>query len=536
MATQDYWAEAPLNRHQTVLFGPTLDSSIGDDDPVRLFDEVLGGLEWSSWEVHYDGRRGQPPIHPRYVAATILYGLCRGIRSSRKLEEACRYRLDFMWLVNGRQIDHTTLAKFRTKFAGPLKNLFQQIGRVAMSLGLIRLGEVAFDGTRVKANNGRFRCRTAKTLEEKLEALDKLFEEMMAEAQAADAVEASQSSSDEDDGNSPTQLPGPLADLKQRRERVREALSNAQEVDAARSKRGVDPQTHPARVPTTDLDARVMPNKEGGYAPNYTPTATTDGHRGFIVDCEVLAEVNETQEAVASVDRIAETFGQKPSKFLTDGGNNSGAVMQGMEERGVEFYAPAAVNQPQAGHPAKRADPRQPIPTPQWPELPRNKAGRLHNSCFVYDAAEDQYYCPQGKPLPFIRTTSSVRDGVCKTSRIYRCKSCKECLLARVCYERLSHSGRTISRDAYEDLRERTATRMASAEGQRLYQQRAHIAETPFAILKAAIGLRQFLLRGLPKVKTEWRWAATAFNLGKLVREIARLRAECAPSGVQLEG
>ena len=120
--------------------------------------------------------------------------------------------------------------------------------------------------------------------------------------------------SDEDDGNSPTQLPGPLADLKQRRERVREALSNAQEVDAARSKRGVDPQTHPARVPTTDLDARVMPNKEGGYAPNYTPTATTDGHRGFIVDCEVLAEVNETQEAVASVDRIAETFGQKPSQ------------------------------------------------------------------------------------------------------------------------------------------------------------------------------------------------------------------------------
>ena len=119
MATQDYWAEAPLNRQQTVLFGPTLDSSIGEDDPVRLFDEVLGGLDWSSWEAHYDGTRGQPPIHPRYLAATILHGLCRGIRSSRKLEEACRYRLDFMWLVEGRRIDHTTLAKFRTRFAAP---------------------------------------------------------------------------------------------------------------------------------------------------------------------------------------------------------------------------------------------------------------------------------------------------------------------------------------------------------------------------------------------------------------------------------
>ena len=146
-----------------------------------------------------------------------------------------------------------------------------------------------------------------------------------------------------------------------------------------------------------------MPNKEGGYAPNYTPTATTDGHRGFIVDCEVTAEVNETQEAATSVDRIEKTFGQKPTKFLTDGGNNSGAVMQEMEERGVEFYAPAAVNQPPEGHPAKRDDPREPIPTQQWPDLPRNKAGRLHDSCFVYDPQGDQYYCPQGEPLPFLR-------------------------------------------------------------------------------------------------------------------------------------
>ncbi len=536
MATQDYWAEAPMNRQQTMLFGPTLDSTIGEDDPVRLFDEVLGGLEWSSWEAQYDGTRGQPPIHPRFMAGALLYGLCRGIRSSRKLEEACRYRLDFMWLVEGRKIDHTTLAKFRTKFAEPLKDLFKQIGRVAMSMGLIRLCEVAFDGTRVKANNSRSNCRTAKTLEEKLQALDKLFEEMMAEAQAEDAAEASQRTLDGEDDNSPTQLPGPLADLKERRERVREALAKAQQADTMRLKRGVDPETHPVQVPTTDLDSRLMPNKEGGYAPNYTPTATTDGHRGFIVDCEVIAEVNETKEAAASVDRIEETFGQKPTKFLTDGGNNSGAVMQEMEERGVEFYAPAAVNQPQEGHPAKRDDPRQPIPTQQWPELPRNKAGRLDNSCFVYDPQEDQYYCPQGEPLPFVRVKSAVRCGLPKTWRIYRCKACKNCLLAGVCFARVSHSGRTISRDQYEPMRERTASRMATDEGRQIYNQRAHMAETTFGFIKAAIGLRQFLLRGLPKVKTEWRWAATAFNLGKLVREIARLRAECASMSVQTEG
>ena len=136
MATVDYWAEAPMNREQISLFAPTLDSMISDDDPVRLFDEVLAGIDWSPWEVKYDGRRGQPAIHPRYVAACILYGLCRGIRSSRKLEEACCYRLDFIWLLQGRQIDHTTFSKFRTKCSAPLKDLFKQIGRIAMALGI----------------------------------------------------------------------------------------------------------------------------------------------------------------------------------------------------------------------------------------------------------------------------------------------------------------------------------------------------------------------------------------------------------------
>ena len=100
MATQDYWSEAPMNRKQIALFAPTLDSTISEDDPVRLFDEILGGMDWSNFEAEYHGKRGQPPIHPRYVAAGILFGFCRGMRSSRKLEEACNYRLDFVWLTS----------------------------------------------------------------------------------------------------------------------------------------------------------------------------------------------------------------------------------------------------------------------------------------------------------------------------------------------------------------------------------------------------------------------------------------------------
>jgi hypothetical protein len=327
-------------------------------------------------------------------------------------------------------------------------------------------------------------------------------------------------------GQGATQLPDELAQVDQRRQRVQAALEQARAADEARRRQGINPQKNPARVPTTDPDSRVMPNKEGGYAPNYTPVATTDGERGFIVDCDVLSEVNEGSAALPSVDRIEETFGQRPERFLTDAGNNSGQIMAGMEERNVEFYAPAKSSQPQPGNPAWRENPQAPIPESQWPELPRNDHGQLDKSCFAYVASEDQYYCPQGHAMPFETTKPDKRGGEVIQKRTYRCSDCAGCPLAAACLSPKSKHGRTITRDTYDEVRERTAARMSSESSRQIYNQRPRIAETTFGILKSVMGLRQFLLRGLEKVTTEWLWAATAFNLMKLSREIGKLRAE----------
>jgi transposase len=514
----DYWASAPICREQAALFAPTLDAMIAADDPVRMFDEVLSVVDWSEWEAEYHGARGQPPIHPRHLAACWLYGLCRGIRSSRKLEEACTYRFDFIWLLSGRRIDHTTLAKFRTEFAKPLKKLFRQVCRIAMSIGLIRLGEVAFDGTRVKANNGRYKTRTARTLEEKLQALEALYEEMSRDVEAAEQQQRL-------DG-SPTQLPRELADLDRRRQLVREALAQAQAADAAKKRKGINPDKNPAQAPTTDPDSRVMPNKEGGYAPNYTPTAITDGQCGFIIDADVLQEVNESPGLLVGLERVEETCGARPEKLLTDGGNNSGQLLEALEELGIETYVPMESSQPQPDHPAHRADPTQPVAEADWPKLPRSGRQQLDKSCFVYDAKQDQYYCPLGHAMPFEKTKPDERNGQPVTLRIYRCSHCAGCPLAAACLNTTAQHGRTITRDAYEEVRERTAARMATQPARQLYNRRGPIAETPFGLLKRVMGLRQFLLRGLSKVKTEWSWATTAFNVGKLVRALARLRAK----------
>ena len=79
----DYWDKAPMDRKQALLFCPTLDAMIPEDHPVRVFDEILSGLDWKPWKAHYPHRKGRPPIPPQVLASLILYGMSVGVRSSR---------------------------------------------------------------------------------------------------------------------------------------------------------------------------------------------------------------------------------------------------------------------------------------------------------------------------------------------------------------------------------------------------------------------------------------------------------------------
>jgi len=111
-------------------------------------------------------------------------------------------------------------------------------------------------------------------------------------------------------------------------------------------------------------------------------------------------------------------------------------------------------------------------------------------------------------------------------SRIYRCKDCANCPLAKECLDPKAKRGRTITRDEHEPARERMHAKMQTEQGRTTYNRRMHIGETPFAIIKGIFEVRRFLLRGLEKVRTEWCWVCTAYNLKKLMAAIAALRAE----------
>lgn len=534
MATVDYWDEAPMNRKQIVLFAPMLDSVINEDHPARLVDEILLSMDWVKWEAEYNGRRGRPAIHPRILAGITLYGLTRGVRSSRQLEYLTIHNMDFIWLAEGREIDHSTICNFRTKFRQPLKDLFRQLGRIALTMGVARLNEVALDGTRVKANNGRSETLTAEGIEARLAALDEEMERMLQEAEAADRNDQKLF----DTGESSEKLPPELADAKSRQERLQKALDRVQAADKARRSAGIDPKKNPAQVPTTDSDSRVLPNKEGGYAPNYTPIATTDVYGGFILDADVITSTSEHLVTLPSMDEIKESFGEYPEIALADGAHATGPNMEGMEERGIDFYSHIGSPKTDGPNPALREDPTKPVEESKKGQLPPNpQTKKFDKSAFVYDEEKNVWYCPQGEPLDYKEQKSRVDASGNRTYfSIYRCDNCAGCAWSSDCRSERAKRGRSVSRDEYAKRREQFAEKMSRPESQETYKKRFHAAETPFAILKQIMNLRQFLHRSLEKVKTEWLWACTAHNLAKLIREIGRLRAEFSRLAANEEG
>jgi len=131
----------------------------------------------------------------------------------------------------------------------------------------------------------------------------------------------------------------------------------------------------------------------------------------------------------------------------------------------------------------------------------------------------------QGRALEYASIQKETRNRQAIAVRVYRCADCENCPLSSACRSPKAQRGRMIYRDEYEPLREEMAARMQTAEGRAIYARRMHGAETPFANIKQVMGVRQFLLRALENVRTEWRWVCTAFNLAKLLKAVAALRA-----------
>lgn len=511
----NYWSQPVETREQLVLFPRRLDESIPPGHAIRLLDEILGQLDWSGFEAFYHGMRGQPPIHPRILAGVILYGLMTRIRTTRALEEALQIRLDFRWLAEGRSIDHSTLSKFRHQRGEQLQRLFVQVGLVARQAGMLPLEILAFDGTRVRANSRRSGTRTPEELATWKAELTVRYDELKQRLEAEDARDAQQHPERD-------VLCEELAETTQRKKIVEAALQELARVEAAG-------ETVPSRLPLTDPQSRVTRNKHGGFAPNYTPLATVDVDSGLIAACDVIAMTNEDHHLVSQLDRVQADYqlATPPAEMLADGLMGTKENLRDLLDRQVILYSPSELL-PVAENLARRADPSEPVPNELWDRLPakivvkqkgdKPEVSQLSKESFLYDAAENCFWCPIGKKLtPQQQRKERLARGEQLRTR-YRANpaDCAACPLRTRCL-RETAKRREVSRYENDSLLEDLAERMATAEAQAKYARRRHVGEWPFAVLKQQWGVRQFLLRGLQKVRTEWRWLATAFNLWRMI-------------------
>ena len=515
------FAKPRMPREQQVLFPERLDELVADDAPVRALATLLEDVDWSAWEKEYVGY-GQPPIHPRYMAGAILFGLLHKVRSTRELERAVRKDIDFIWLLEGFTPDHSSFANFRLRHGEGIKDLHARIAKTLVMKREKALLHLIIDGTRFRADSDRGGARKADTISYIIGELEKRMKELEQVGEVTALSETGYIEGMEPPADEQEELVfanKEIATLEKKRAKYQKALDIAQERDVRNQKHN-GKNAKPVRVPVTDPESQVSPNKEGGFAPNYTPVATVESQTGAIIHADVLPGSQEAEAVLPAVQAAEELSGEKVDAVLADSNFASGQVLDALNERGIDAYMPTRSASP-PDNPALRSDPSTPVPEEERSRLPKT-GKKFSRAAFVYDSENDVYRCPMGEAMEPYKHGKNKDDVQCA---YYRCDACAGCPLAADCINGKA-TKRTITRDEHEELREATDQRMATSEGKDIYKQRAPGIEGVFGTIKSSMGLRRFSLRGLAKVRTEWTWICAAYNLKKLLALEARIALE----------
>lgn len=328
-----------VSRHQQYLLPPSVDEWLPDNHLARFIVEVIDQLDLSGLVSRYRGR-GSAAYHPAVLLAVLVYGYATGVFSSRKIERATYASVAFRFLSAETHPDHDTLANFRKTFLVELEDLFVQVLSLARAMKLVKLGQIALDGTKLKANASKHKALSHGHLE-KLEA--QLREEVQALLQKA----AEADRTDEQDG---IDLPGELARREERLKALAEAKAKIVERVAERDARAKQdyedkvarreaqrqagkkprgkapkaPETGPKdgdQINLTDQESRILPSHDG-FIQGYHSQAAVDVATLLIVAATVSQHANDQQPVeplLAEIERLPEGLG-RPQTLLADSG------------------------------------------------------------------------------------------------------------------------------------------------------------------------------------------------------------------------
>lgn len=319
-------------------------------------DTVREGLDLSAILDVYEVDRGQPPYHPGMMVALLLYGYSRGVYSSRRLAQACEERVDFMAVTGLNKPDFRTISDFRRRHLAALSDLFVQVLKLCQSAGLVKLGHVAVDGTKLKANASRHKAMSygrMKTAEPKLAAEVGAW---LAAAETADAAEDAEHGAERRGDETPDWM----ADKAQRLARIRAAKAHLEaeaKIDPSdldpdgpgpssgmqergrrkRAKDGGPPDK--AQRNFTDPDSRIQPTRDGFIA-GYNGQIAVDAAHQVIIAQRLQTNPADYAALIPLVDQARANLGRKLREVSGDTGFATEANLAAMAERKLRAYLP----------------------------------------------------------------------------------------------------------------------------------------------------------------------------------------------------
>jgi transposase len=341
------------------LLPPSVQDYVAKGHLSRLIVSLVReSLDLSAIDGSYRSGLGQPPFDPRLMTALLLHGYASGIYSSRRIARAAVERADFMMIVAGDGPDFRTISDFRRRHLEALAGLFVQVLQLAEKAGLVKLGQVALDGTKIKANASKHKAMSYAHMKKREVELQAEVERWLAAAEAADAAEDALHGAKRGD-----EMPDWVADKDKRLAKIRAAKAAleaeakaAAEEEAQRRAEAEDkriaeggkksgkapapPSAEPAPKAQrnfTDPESRIMKTKDG-FIQGYNAQAAVDSHAQVIVACGLTNATTDQAQLVPLVAAIKANTGRNPDELSADAGYCSAANLRTLARRRIAAY------------------------------------------------------------------------------------------------------------------------------------------------------------------------------------------------------
>lgn len=454
----------PYDQHQCLMFPPSIKAMIPEDDLCFVIDDAVRILDLTSIYQKVS-HQGNPPYHPAMMVKVLFYAYAMGIFSSRRIARAVREHVPMIYLAAWQQPDFRTISDFRKNHLRELDDLFVQIVVLCRELGMVKLGHVSIDGTKMKASASDAKTYDRKRIKKEIK---RLLEKAAAEDLREDELYGKDKTGDE--------LPEEIRDSKKRIEKLRELKKRLDEENRE-------------KINKTDPDAVFM-KTTGGIKTAYNAQVAADGEHQVIVACDVTRDASDVNQLLPMIEQAEENVSGKVDACSADSGYSSGENLQKMESLRIDTY----------------------IPDRDYQARKRGKEPGEFDKChFVYDEKRDCYICPEGSELVFSHLQERKNR---EPLRIYQCAVCTSCQFFGCCTK--NRKGRTVSRHPFEKELAQMRVKLDTSGGREMYSKRKHIVEPVFGHIKSITGFRDFRLRGLSKVNGEFKLVAIAHNLRKI--------------------